>query len=415
MKNMLLISWLVLCAAFCRADVPAWEPTLPATFPSGKAVPSLDETYPNFVVRDGDTARLDHVFAKGLKGEPLTIAVIGGSITEGAHATRRELQWGYVLAEWFRHVFPKSKVNYVNAGIGATGSGYACYRVEADVCAKSADVVGVEFAVNDGDTAMTTEYNEGLVRHLLQSAKRPFVFQLSMVHATVNNRQNRHLPVSVHYDIPHFSYRDAFVPLFKSGKLAHKDLAKDELHPDDIGHPYMAALVIRYLNGKLAEYLASGRVPKTVKPLPDKPLVGTSFDMGRVWHTGELKILENRGFVASNNPKNHRWKDGLRGKKVGDRLTFEVDAPTCAILFFRIKGPMGRVKVTVDGGEACVLDGWFSKTWGGYTPEQLVWKDKPGKHVVTLEIVGETSDKETDGHEFELDAVLTAAPSQCCR
>ena len=198
-------------------------------------VPSLDETYPNFVVRDGNAARLERVFAKGLKGEPIVVAVIGGSITSGARASRRELQWGAVLADWFRHAFPKSEVTYVNAGIGATGSNYAVHRVEADVCAKNPDVVGVEFAVNDGDDAFATETDEGLVRHLLKCPSRPFVFQLSMMAKGCVNRMARHLPVSEHYDIPHFSYRNAFFPLISAGKLAHTDLAKDELHPDDIG------------------------------------------------------------------------------------------------------------------------------------------------------------------------------------
>jgi len=409
----LVLCLTVLCSAAGWAgtsSAPAWEPALPAAFPSGTRVPTLDETYPNFVVRDGDPARLEHVFSKGLRGEPLTVAVIGGSITEGARATCREKQWGYVLTEWFRRVFPKSKVTYVNAGIGATGSGYACYRVEKAVCAKGADVVGVEFGVNDADVPASTETDEGLIRHLLGSKKKPFVFQLSMMAATTRNSQLRHLPVSAHYDIPHFSYRDAFAPLFAAGKLEHKDLAKDELHPDDIGHPYMAALVTRYLNGKLASFVAANRAPREIKSLTARPLVGTTYDTGRVVPAGEVKFLENKGFVPGKHPRNFQWKTALRGSKPGDRLVFEVDAPTCALLFYRIRGGLGRAKVTVDGGAPIMLDGWFDKTWGGYTPIEQLWRDKPGRHVVALEISAETSDTETSGHGFELDAVLTTNP-----
>lgn len=411
MKEKMSMLAAALCAGLCWAGAPSWEPTMPAKFPNGKPVPTLDETYPNFVVRDGDTARLERVFAKGLRGEPLTIAVIGGSITSGARASRGELQWGYVLADWFRHVFPKSRVTYLNAGIGATGSDYACYRVEKDVCEKGADVVGVEFAVNDDDSDISTEYNEGLVRHLLQSKKQPFVFQLSMILRSYHNRQNRHVPVSAHYDIPHFSCRDALSPLFKAGKVVHTDFAKDELHPDDIGHPYAAALVTRYLNGKLAEFVAANRAPRAVKPLPAKPLVGTTFDTGKVIPASHLKLLENKGFAVGSDPRNYKCRNGLRGTKAGDRLVFEVDAPTCELLFFRIRGGMGRAKVTVDGGAPQVLEAWFSGTWGGYTPTQLLWRDRPGRHVVALEICGETSDAETNGHAFELDAVLTTVPA----
>jgi len=413
MKTVILLGLAVSFGLAYAQPNPSWEPTMPERFPSGVRVPPLDETYPNFIVRDGNVARLERVFAKGLRGDPLTVAVIGGSITSGAKAGARERQWGYVLTEWFRHAFPKSKVEYVNAGVGATGSGYAVYRVEKDVCAKGADVVGVEFAVNDPDEPISTEYNEGLVRHLLASSKQPFVFQLSMVSKTRRNVQARHVPVSAHYDIPHFSYRDAFLPLFEAGKLTHRDLAKDELHPDEIGHPYMAALVCRYLNGKLAAYLAAKRAPMPVPALPEKPLVGHTFDTGRVVALDEAKIVENCGFELGTNARLRYLGKVLAGTKPGDRVTLEVDSPTCAILYYKINGPMGRAKVSVDGGKPMVLDGWFDQTWGGYTPLCVLWRDRPGRHLVTVEIQGDTSDRASGGHRFEISALLTAFGGGC--
>ena len=411
MKRILPFAVAGILACACTFSLSAWQFPLPEKFPSGVRVPSLDETYPNFVVRDGNAARLERVFAKGLKGEPIVVAVIGGSITSGARASRRELQWGAVLAEWFRHAFPKSEVTYVNAGIGATGSNYAVHRVEADVCAKNPDVVGVEFAVNDGDDAFATETDEGLVRHLLKCPSRPFVFQLSMMAKGCVNRMARHLPVSEHYDIPHFSYRNAFFPLISAGKLAHTDLAKDELHPDDIGHPYVGALVGRYLDGKLAAFMSANRAPAAIPPLPSKPLVGTTFDTGRVLTMSDVKLLENKGFTRGAHARNHKWAKcgGLQADKPGSRFSVEIDAPTCAMLFFRINGPMGKVRVTVDGKEACVCDAWFALTWGGYTPYQLLWRDKPGKHVVTVEVL-EEKNPGSAGHAFEVDAFLPAGP-----
>ena len=413
MKMNRLLSGSLVCLLACAlsASLSAWQFPLPAKFPSGVRVPSLDETYPNFVVRDGNAARLERVFAKGLRGEPIVVAVIGGSITAGAHASRHELQWGAVLADWFRHAFPKSEVTYVNAGIGATGSNYAVHRVEADVCAKNPDVVGVEFAVNDSDVASATETDEGLIRHLLNASSHPFVFQLSMMAKGCVNRMARHLPVSEYYDIPHFSYRNAFFPLISAGKLKHTDLAKDELHPDSIGHPYVGALVGRYLDGKLAAFKAANRAPAAIPPLPSKPLVGTTFDTGRVLTLSDVKVLENKGFRRGAHARNQKWAKvgGLMADKPGSRFSVEIDAPTCALLFFRLNGPMGRARVSVDGREVCVCDAWFAQTWGGYTPYQLLWRDKPGKHVVTVEVLEDKSPDST-GHTFEVDAFLTAAP-----
>jgi hypothetical protein len=44
------------------------------------------------VVTAGDTSRLQHALAKGRRGEPVTVGVIGGSITAGARASTPENQ-----------------------------------------------------------------------------------------------------------------------------------------------------------------------------------------------------------------------------------------------------------------------------------------------------------------------------------
>jgi hypothetical protein len=54
------------------------------------------------VVTAGDTARLQHALAKGRRGEPVRVAVIGGSITAGARASAPEKNYGGLLAQWWR-------------------------------------------------------------------------------------------------------------------------------------------------------------------------------------------------------------------------------------------------------------------------------------------------------------------------
>ena len=124
----------------------------------------------------------------------------------------------------------------------------------------------------------------------------------------------------------------------------------------------------------------------------------------------DVKLLENKGFTRGAHARNHKWAKcgGLQADKPGSKFSVEIDAPTCAMLFFRINGPMGKARVTVDGEEVCVCDAWFAQTWGGYTPYQLLWRDKPGKHVVVVEVLAEKNPASA-GHAFEVDAFLTAA------
>ena len=124
----LLLGAALACAPCLLADASAamaesWVGTLPATrLASGAEVPPLDVTGPRSVHVAGDFARFEHVWARLDRGEPVRIAVIGGSITQGAGASKPDRRWGETFCAGWRRAFPKAKIDFVNAGIGATGS-----------------------------------------------------------------------------------------------------------------------------------------------------------------------------------------------------------------------------------------------------------------------------------------------------
>ena len=61
------------------------------------------------LVSMGDLARLQRALAKARRGEAVTVAVIGGSITGGAKASTRDKNYGSLIAKWWRETFPKAK------------------------------------------------------------------------------------------------------------------------------------------------------------------------------------------------------------------------------------------------------------------------------------------------------------------
>ena len=46
-----------------------------------------------------------------------------------------------------------SKINFINAGVGATGSNYCAFRVRRELLTQNPDFVLVKFAVNDDPKA----------------------------------------------------------------------------------------------------------------------------------------------------------------------------------------------------------------------------------------------------------------------
>ena len=99
-----------------------------------------------------------------MQGQKVTIGVIGGSITGGAGASSWEKSYGPLVAEWWRQTFPQAHINFVNAGIGGTGSLYGAVRCARDLLVHKPDFVITEFAVNDGDDQTCREAFEGLTR-----------------------------------------------------------------------------------------------------------------------------------------------------------------------------------------------------------------------------------------------------------
>ena len=67
---------------------------------------------------------LVEVFARARVGEPLRAVAIGGSITQAGEG------W---IGGWLRDQFPCNAVTMYNAGMSATGSDLAVFRLERDV------------------------------------------------------------------------------------------------------------------------------------------------------------------------------------------------------------------------------------------------------------------------------------------
>lgn len=153
----------------------------------------LDAAIARSVVSQGDTARLQRALDKARRGEPVTVAVIGGSITAGAKASSREKNYGSLLADWCRKNFPGANIELVNAGIGATGSNYGALPAQRDLLARRPDFVVIEYGVNDGNSQAPAETLEGLIRQVLKQPNQPAVVLMFMMNRQGGNAQEWHM------------------------------------------------------------------------------------------------------------------------------------------------------------------------------------------------------------------------------
>ncbi|GFI23506.1 hypothetical protein IMSAGC011_02295 [Lachnospiraceae bacterium] len=204
------------------------------------------------LVQVGNNMRLKAAIKRAKQGEDITIAFIGGSITQGAGAVPINTKcYAYRTFEGICRLAGKGvheNIHYIKAGVGGTPSELGMIRYERDVCREGTvtpDIVIVEFAVNDeGDETKGVCY-ESLVRKILAAENKPAVILLFAVFANDENLQERLCVVGEHYQLPMVSTRDCVVEQFykkaKEGKVVTKNqFFYDCYHPTNIGHQIMA-------------------------------------------------------------------------------------------------------------------------------------------------------------------------------
>lgn len=386
--------------------VGRWIGELPQrTLPSGAAVPSLDEIGPKSIFVQGDFSRFEKVWTRLERREDICIAVVGGSITEGAGASEPNKSWGEMFCAGWRRAFPDSKIEFVNAGIGATGSDIGAFRLKQDVLDKRPDVVVVEFSVNDGNTRDKAESYEGVVRQLLKAPGDIAVVLLGMVSESGQNAQEWHGKVARHYNLPFVSYRDALYPYVKDGIIKWSDISPDTVHPNDIGHAYAALLLNRLCASKYRAWKAGDRLEVPVAPLPE-PLFGTRYDSGEFKRMADVVALDSQGFFPL---KDRCWGEGLACTNAGSRLVVEVEGATIALLYRLGCEPYdwGKIDVSIDGRKVASGLDCHRNQWWWYTPSLFLCRDEPGHHIVEVVALHEKN-AESSGFGCHLTGLLVS-------
>jgi len=352
------------------------------------------------LVSPGDPARLQRALLKARRGDSLTIGVIGGSITQGAAASQPARRYGNLVTAWWQKTFPQAKIDFVNAGIGATGSDYGALRAKRDVLSRHPACVIVEYAVNDPDNDISAETLEGLVRQILAAPEQPAVVLLFTMNQSGGNAQNAHGKVGRHYRLPMVSFRDALWPEITDGRMKWTDIEADAVHPNDAGHAYCARVLTNLFAGVLAGLPDSAALPP-IPPTP-VPLYSDLFEHVTLLEADALKPVANHGWTYE--PTDRCWKTD----QPGSTIEFEVQGRAVLIMDWHIRGPMGRAKVQVDDQPSAVREAWFDQTWGGYRLTTILARDlKPGSHRVKLELLPDKHEQST-GHEYRLLGLGTA-------
>lgn len=205
----------------------------------------------------GNNARIKKAIEKARAGEDVTLAYLGGSITEGFAASETNNGDCYAETSYkqFRHLFGAgdgSNVHFINAGMSGTSSVLGIARYQRDVLdqmqtGEYPDILFIDYAVNDGNDDDTYE---SLIRTALGQGSA--VVLMFVVFQGGNGRENIYSQYGEYYDLAMVSPGSG-MPESKEDKEAFNkwcfwiegDKPTDYGHPDVSGHRYMADCITR--------------------------------------------------------------------------------------------------------------------------------------------------------------------------
>jgi hypothetical protein len=351
---------------------------------------------------------LPNFFKKLKAGREVTIAWLGGSITQAGNGYREQ------STAWLQKQYPGAKISAINAGVGGTGSDLAAFRLGKQILAFHPDIVFVEFAVNDKntDTARIHETMEGIVRQIWEhNTATDICFVYTMTAEMAPALTEGRLPpaaramedIAQYYRIPSIDMCLEVVALASAGKLVFKGrqdeypgqlvFSADNVHPyPETGHKLYTEAIARSL-----QQMARDPENNVIAHDPGKPFTRNRFGQAQMLGADLLRRTGPWATVVHE-------KDGagvltpgtfpvlLKSGYPGASLTVRFNGTIVGL--YDVVGPgTGKWEVVVDGQPAKTYTR-FDKFATYWRPNYLVLTDlPPGEHTVEFRVSGEALDK----------------------
>lgn len=368
-------------------DENAVDPSVPFDLESGVT----DKMYNRALLNEGNTSRLAAAMEKAKKGESITVATIGGSITQGTAASSTDSCYASRFFLWWQEKFPGCEVNTVNAGIGGTDSYLGVHRADEQLLSYDPDVVVIEFSVNDTDKTMNKYSYDSLVRKVLSAENEPAVILLFTTQENGTSLQDVHREIGAAYDLPMISYREAVYPEVAAGTINWKDISPDNIHPNDIGHGIIGQLLSRYLDGVYNSDTVA--LAAEVTAFDAEGYTNDYYKNAKLVNASQIEYTAD-GFEVGQNKVYSQFPENWISEG-GGTLSFDAECQNIGILYLKTTdGKSGTYEVYVDGERKGKLEGDFSGGWGNYAfPKQVLLAKDTEKHTVEIKPAEGSEDK----------------------
>ena len=361
------------------------------------------------IMNPGNNQRLKDVIRRAQAGEEITVAAIGGSITEGAGAKTYSECYVSRFAQGFAARYGAgdgSNVRLVNAGVGGTASTFGLMRYQRDIADRTEDADGlpdlviVEYSVNDYQEPTKHRCYESLVKTILSQPNRPAVILLFAVFRGGFNLQDEMKKVGQVYDLMMVSIKDAAYP-HVGKEWTPEEFFFDEYHPTSFGHGVMADCLLAAVEAADALDTSENDIALDVEPA-----YGTDY-MGLITLYGDGNwpdtVTIERGGFAHDDAQS--YANLPIGRVCGENFChFETDGAEPLRVTGKFKklliawraaseARFGTAEIVVDGKVKRTLTGGEGK-WG-QSEVVMIWdsRTEAEDHVLEIRMAEGAEDK----------------------
>ncbi|MBR4626238.1 MAG: carbohydrate binding domain-containing protein [Ruminococcus sp.] len=335
--------------------------------------------YQSSICNMGNVDRLANKLAAAENGEDLTLAYLGGSITEGKN-------YSNPFSSYVKSTFAKGKFTEINAGLSGTSSVVGLVRAQNEILNAKPDIVVLEFSVNDHEGETYKKSFESLVKKCLSQENEPAVIVLINRSKGGFSSQTQMEAIGKNFKVPVISMNNALTKAFNSGFLKTDDYFTDEYHPHENGGKLIANCMAYFLRQAMKSSNRTGSYE-----IPTSKVYGYEYET-----CANAAISELSGFNAgsfSSTTGYGKLPYGYANSKNGNTpMTFKVNAKGFILVFKANSTGMGNVVVNINGKKVSTISGNKQYTWGGPDAELAYYQDTAGELDVSIQMENAGSD-----------------------
>ena len=376
------------------------------------------------VYSTGNNARIKQVIQNARDGKDVTLAYIGGSITEGALAKPNSMCYAEVSAKTFGVKYGKNNgenVHFINAGMSGTPSDIGVVRYNRDVIDRlpegndHPDVLFIEFAVNDYGTATAGKGYEGLIRQALKSGSAVvLVFSVFKQASGGGGWGNDYRPFGTYYDLPMISMGNAISSYFATSdkEAFYKWYFGDSLHPNNTGYQLMADCITRMFDKMDKETAEEDNITDMDAMAPVKSSAYQGMKMldskTDVTKDNAITSFTSGGFNQNDNAtgsfqyeykgqKGAAWfpDNWMHTSTSGtDALKLKVKCKALTLIY-KLSNSVeyGSADLYVDGKLQATLSGYDTSGWNNGKVYVAIEEDAEAEHTIELRMNDESESK----------------------